>query len=209
MVKIAIFLTLTLTIYIGAEPIRQRSFSRNAKQIQVTPAPAGYPAAGVTPEIPFELPTETKRPETVYGPPQSEQPDAVYGPPLTGSESQHTPDAVYGPPGTLNQNPNILYTAPDTEIAEETFEIEPSEDELEIVDEDNDEVLVSLNDDGSVVAVSSSLDQNNAVNQQPARLVYQRFPQRRQPATPVPERLTQSKILKPVNFVYTARYQSF
>lgn len=46
--------------------------------------PAPYPPAGVTPSIPFDLPTETEAP----------LPDEVYGPP----EEEPTPDPTYGPP---------------------------------------------------------------------------------------------------------------
>ncbi|XP_011202959.2 translation initiation factor IF-2 [Bactrocera dorsalis] len=47
--------------------------------------PAPYPPAGVTPSIPFDLPTETEAPlpDEVYGPPEAEEP---------------TPDPTYGPP---------------------------------------------------------------------------------------------------------------
>uniref|UniRef100_A0A0A1WIP3 DUF4794 domain-containing protein n=1 Tax=Zeugodacus cucurbitae TaxID=28588 RepID=A0A0A1WIP3_ZEUCU len=47
--------------------------------------PAPYPPAGVTPSIPFDLPTETEAP----------LPDEVYGPP---EEEDPTPDPTYGPP---------------------------------------------------------------------------------------------------------------
>ncbi|XP_053954386.1 translation initiation factor IF-2-like [Anastrepha ludens] len=46
--------------------------------------PAPYPPAGVTPAVPFDLPTETEAPV----------PDNVYGPP----EEEPTPDPTYGPP---------------------------------------------------------------------------------------------------------------
>ncbi|XP_017488094.1 PREDICTED: skin secretory protein xP2-like [Rhagoletis zephyria] len=46
--------------------------------------PAPYPPAGVTPAIPFDLPTEAEAPA----------PDEVYGPP----EEEPTPDPTYGPP---------------------------------------------------------------------------------------------------------------
>ncbi|BFF96647.1 protein transport protein sec31 [Drosophila madeirensis] len=55
-----------------------------------TPASAPYPAAGVTPEVPFDLPTETEaQPDLTYGPPA--EPDNTYGPPAE-------PDNTYGPP---------------------------------------------------------------------------------------------------------------
>ncbi|XP_067613161.1 uncharacterized protein [Eurosta solidaginis] len=49
--------------------------------------PVPYPAAGVTPAIPFDLPTET----------EATLPDEVYGPP----EAESTPDATYGPPAEM------------------------------------------------------------------------------------------------------------
>ncbi|XP_017134695.1 mucin-7 [Drosophila miranda] len=55
-----------------------------------TPASAPYPPAGITPEVPFDLPTETEaQPDLTYGPPA--EPDNTYGPPAE-------PDNTYGPP---------------------------------------------------------------------------------------------------------------
>ncbi|TDG44074.1 hypothetical protein AWZ03_009499 [Drosophila navojoa] len=100
-----------------AEPARLRSRSsrfRLARQEEASPAPvdpavdvaptpasAPYPPAGVTPAIPFDLPTETETeaqpdltygpPDNTYGPPPAE-PDNTYGPPPA------EPDNTYGPP---------------------------------------------------------------------------------------------------------------
>ncbi|KAH8270264.1 hypothetical protein KR018_006355 [Drosophila ironensis] len=61
-----------------------------ALDIAPTPASAPYPPAGVTPEVPFDLPTETEaQPDLTYGPPA--EPDNTYGPPAE-------PDNTYGPP---------------------------------------------------------------------------------------------------------------
>ncbi|XP_062130012.1 uncharacterized protein LOC133841499 [Drosophila sulfurigaster albostrigata] len=77
---------------------------------------APYPAAGATPDPPFELPTEQEanfpqpdltygppeEPELVYGPPE-EQPELVYGPP------EEQPELVYGPP---EEQPELVYGPP-------------------------------------------------------------------------------------------------
>uniref|UniRef100_T1GBA6 DUF4794 domain-containing protein n=1 Tax=Megaselia scalaris TaxID=36166 RepID=T1GBA6_MEGSC len=58
------------------------------------PAVAPYPPAGITPETPFELPTETTvapAPAQEYGPPAQE-----YGPPAV--EEVAAPAQEYGPP---------------------------------------------------------------------------------------------------------------
>lgn len=91
-----------------AEPVRLRQRSsrfRLARQeeapvagatepsIAPTQASAPYPPAGVTPAIPFDLPTETEaQPDLTYGPPAAE-PDNTYGPPPAAE-----PDNTYGPP---------------------------------------------------------------------------------------------------------------
>ncbi|KAH8307191.1 hypothetical protein KR044_006932 [Drosophila immigrans] len=103
-----------------AEPARLRSRSRSSRlqlarqeaappapldpvvDVAPTPASAPYPPAGVTPEIPFDLPTETEteaQPDLTYGPPAEPdntyvppaEPDNTYGPPAE-------PDNTYGPP---------------------------------------------------------------------------------------------------------------
>ncbi|XP_064551634.1 mucin-7 [Drosophila montana] len=70
-----------------------------ALDLAPTPASAPYPAAGVTPAIAFDLPTETEteaQPDLTYGPPDNTygppaEPDNTYGPPAE-------PDNTYGPP---------------------------------------------------------------------------------------------------------------
>lgn len=99
---LALLFAATLAV-VQAEPPRFRAalrrapgrfFARQEAEIAVSaddapPAvaadqPAPYPAAGVTPSIPFDLPTETEAP----------LPDEVYGPPA----EEPTPDPTYGPP---------------------------------------------------------------------------------------------------------------
>lgn len=242
MLKKSLVLILAVAICcVVADPIRQKPLRRrvSARQqlAQPTPAPTGYPPAGVTPEVPFELPTETQEPDAVYGPPEAQpeeqpQPDEVYGPPETEAQQPdevygppettetQQPDEVYGPPETTDtQQPDEVYGPPETEanptdVAEEFPEqevpvVQPSEEEqdeeAEDVDEAEEEVVI--NDDGSVIAISTTFDQGD-IEERPARLVYQRFPQRRQPPTSVPARLRIAKIRQPINFVYTTRYQS-
>lgn len=66
--------------------------------IAPTQASAPYPPAGVTPAIPFDLPTETEaQPDLTYGPPAVE-PDNTYGPPAV------QPDNTYGPPAAEPDN---------------------------------------------------------------------------------------------------------
>ncbi|XP_039967081.1 translation initiation factor IF-2-like [Bactrocera tryoni] len=67
---------------------QQAAIADNADDVPPVVAadqPAPYPPAGVTPSIPFDLPTETEAP----------LPDEVYGPP---EEEEPTPDPTYGPP---------------------------------------------------------------------------------------------------------------
>lgn len=106
-----IFVVLGLVAICSAEP--QRRFITNtnsrrngairsnlrflARQEAAAPeAAAPYPAAGVTPETPFDLPTETEaapvQPDQTYGPP-----DSTYGPPAA-EEPLSQPDDTYGPP---------------------------------------------------------------------------------------------------------------
>ena len=82
-------------------------------------ASAPYPPAGVTPEIPFDLPPKTETPEQpkqAYGPP-----DTTYGPPPAEEQDDEPaptylpPDSTYGPPadaeGTTAQEADDLMTA--------------------------------------------------------------------------------------------------
>ncbi|XP_061400621.1 splicing factor, arginine/serine-rich 19-like [Musca vetustissima] len=185
--------------FAAADPIRQKPLRRRVSARQEvappTPAPTGYPPAGVTPEIPFELPTETEKPEP--------QPDEVYGPP---EPQEPQPDEVYGPPETTETNTDAAEEFPQEQAPEEEVVVpveEELEEEAEAEDVDEVEEEVLLNDDGTVIAVSTSFDQG----EKPARLVYQRFPQRRQPPASVPARLRLAKIRQPAAIVYTTRYQ--
>ncbi|XP_061390790.1 uncharacterized protein LOC133326130 [Musca vetustissima] len=92
----------------------QKTVRKSARQ-EVAPSPAPYPPAGVTPEIPFELPTETEQPfaqpDPTYGPPEV-VPDETYGPP------EPTPDETYGPPEADQPaitEPDQTYGPPETE----------------------------------------------------------------------------------------------
>lgn len=222
MFKFGVIAVLTLAVCIAADPIRQKPLRRRVsarQQVQPTPAPTGYPLAGVTPEIPFELPTETEKTDIVYGPPEIDtlqpdevnstpedniqQPDDVYGPPETVGQE---PDEVYGPPEFQTVQPHGVYGAPENEAIPEIVENVAQEDEeaeeevkevAEDLDEEGEKDVVDEND--VVISVSSTFAK-------PERLIYQRFPQRRQPPNAVPALLTREKIIKPANFVYRARF---
>ncbi|XP_023293292.2 uncharacterized protein LOC111676578 [Lucilia cuprina] len=190
MFKFTAIVVLALAICVAADPIRQKNLRRRVsarQEVLPTPAPTGYPAAGVTPEIPFELPTENEQTDFV-----TQQPDEVYGPPEFEAQQ---PDEVYGPPEADVQQPDEVYGPPETdatpEIIEEVEEEAEEETDAEEVAEDLDEEVV--------------VDENTF--EAPARLVAQRFRQRRPIAAPA--RLTKAKVVKPVNFVYTARFQTF
>lgn len=87
---------------------------------------APYPAAGLTPDPPFELPTEQAadfpEPDLTYGPPE-EQPELVYGPPEEQPELVYgPPDEVYGPPEDVYGPPDVSYDPPAVEeIPNETY----------------------------------------------------------------------------------------
>ncbi|EDW70992.1 uncharacterized protein [Drosophila virilis] len=175
-------LLLSLAVLANSEPLRQRFVPRRglARQEQAAPSPAptGYPEAGITPEVPFELPSSTAQPEASYLPP-----DNTYGP----------PDSVYGPPTTVDevaQPDQVPEVEPELPI--ETDDIPAPEDELPdakqqpAADVDEEEVLVQVAEDGTVIAVSTTLDQPQ--DNKPAR-IYQRFPQGRRRQQPVPQRL--------------------
>ncbi|XP_030375628.1 uncharacterized protein LOC115624918 [Scaptodrosophila lebanonensis] len=170
---------ISLALMVTAEPVRQRFTPRRglARQeeapIAPSPAPTGYPAAGITPEIPFDLPSSTDKPEATYLPP-----DNTYGP----------PEVVYGPPQSVGEvAPEIT---PEQPLQEDDVPPTVEEEEESLGDSkqkpDNDEdVPLALSDDGTVIAVSTTLDQPQNL----ARL-YQRFPQaRKRGQLPVPERL--------------------
>lgn len=230
MLHLKVILVLAVAICaIVADPIRQKPLRNRIlarQQIQPNVASAGYPPAGVTPSTPFDLPTETEQPDTVYGPPEIEeaaQPDNVYGPPEIETQQPDTvygppevetqePDSVYGPPDAQTEQPDLIYGPPETDAntVEGEAKIESSQEETVEEAEDLDEVEeeVLLDEDGSIIAISTTFGVGNTETK-PARLVYQRFPQSRQQPTAVPARLTKGKILRPSNVVYTARYQKF
>ncbi|XP_011184782.2 proline-, glutamic acid- and leucine-rich protein 1 [Zeugodacus cucurbitae] len=227
---------------------RVRFLARQEAAPAPAPAPTGYPAAGVTPEIPFDLPTSTAQPDltylppdNTYGPPSPPQPDATYGLPAPHStygpptEAPVTPDAVYGPPDNTYLPPEESVTERDVDLAvdvpaeeeEEEATVEeqqPSEPEPEVSDEpkeeaeapvenkeEEEELFVAVAEDGSVIAVSNSFDaQDQAAAEQPARLVFQRFPQgrRRAPASaPVPARLIKARRVAPAKLQLLQRVQ--
>lgn len=174
-------LLLGFAVLASAEPLRQRFVPRRglARQEQAppSPAPTGYPEAGITPEVPFELPSSTAQPEVKYLPP-----DNTYGP----------PDSVYGPPTSGDDQPqpdDLPEPQPEPEQPIETDDIPEEETPVDAkqqpdADADEEEVLVA--EDGTVIAVSTTLDQPE--DKKSAR-IYQRFPQARRRQAPVPERL--------------------
>lgn len=225
---------------------RMRFFARQETAPAPAPAPTGYPAAGVTPEIPFDLPSSTVKPDVTYlppdntyGPPSPPQPATTSGPPAPHStygpppETPVTPDAVYGPPDNTYLPPEesvterdlgLAFDVADEEEEEEATveEQEPSEPQPEVSDEPKEEVettveneeeklFVAVAEDGSVIAVSNSFDaQGQAAAQQPARLVFQRFPQgrRRGPAgATVPARLLKARRVAPAKLQLLQRVQ--
>lgn len=93
---------------VAAEPLRFRASKKQSNFLARQEVPpttqkmtdvAPYPAAGVTPEILFELPTETEKPEQTYGPPVA-APDQTYGLPESTTDTMLEPDNTYGPPTT-------------------------------------------------------------------------------------------------------------
>lgn len=123
----ALFILAAVAAVAVAEPARLRQRSsrlRLARQeeapvaaatepsvdIAPTQASAPYPPAGVTPAIPFDLPTETEaQPDLTYGPPAAE-PDNTYGPPPAAE-----PDNTYGPPPAAE--PDNTYGPPADDAA--------------------------------------------------------------------------------------------
>uniref|UniRef100_A0A1B0BPC3 DUF4794 domain-containing protein n=1 Tax=Glossina palpalis gambiensis TaxID=67801 RepID=A0A1B0BPC3_9MUSC len=109
-----ILIGLTMAL-VAAEPLRFRASKKQsiflARQevpptTQDTAAIAPYPAAGVTPEILFELPTETEKPEQTYGPPVA-APDQTYGLPESTTDTMLEPDNTYGPPTTTASSKQV------------------------------------------------------------------------------------------------------
>ncbi|KAM7355283.1 uncharacterized protein ACRADG_001408 [Cochliomyia hominivorax] len=98
------------------------ALQENAKD--VAPSPAPYPPSGVTPEISFDLPTETEAPATeheqAYYPPET-TPDDIYGPPKA------TPEQTYGPSDAAITDPDNTYGPP---IIGDQPAIEPEDEEI-------------------------------------------------------------------------------
>ncbi|KAH8317858.1 hypothetical protein KR067_002102, partial [Drosophila pandora] len=174
-----VILLLGLAALSNAEPLRRR-FSARQVEAPASPAPTGYPEAGVTPSVPFDLPSSTAKPENTYLPP-----DNTYGPP---DNTYGPPDNTYGPPDNVDL-PEEDVNEPVPEESEEPTDDLPPTDEEEVPAEDakllpeEDEPVVQVQEDGSVIVVASSLDVP-----QSARF-YQRFPQGRRRELPVPQRL--------------------
>lgn len=129
--------------------LRVQKIRKSARQ-EVAPSPAPYPPAGVTPEIPFELPTETEKPfapeptpDQTYGPPEP-TPDQTYGPPeptpdQTYGPPEPTPDQTYGPPETDEPaitEPDQTYGPPETEATPDQTYGPPEADEPAITEPD-------------------------------------------------------------------------
>ncbi|XP_068149320.1 guanine nucleotide-binding protein G(s) subunit alpha isoforms XLas [Drosophila tropicalis] len=127
-ISCSLSLLILLVIGITAEPARFRSRSSRfqlarqeaaadpAQDLAPTAAPAPYPPAGVTPEVPFDLPTETEaQPDLTYGPPDNTygppavEPDNTYGPPPAAAAE---PDNIYGPPATNDATNDAPIDAP-------------------------------------------------------------------------------------------------
>ncbi|XP_039487448.1 receptor-transporting protein 3 [Drosophila santomea] len=178
-------LVLSLLALSSAEPISRRFPVRQVEGIP-SPSPTGYPEAGITPSVPFDLPSSTIKPENSYLPP-----DNTYGPP---DNTYGPPDNTYGPP----EADSVPVIAPEadaqpenpieTDDIPETDEASVDGAKLQPADEDaeEDEPQLEVTEDGTVIVVASSLDQPQPV--QSARL-YQRFPQGRRFQKPVPQRL--------------------
>ncbi|XP_016990822.1 proline-rich receptor-like protein kinase PERK14 [Drosophila rhopaloa] len=180
-----VILVLSLMALSSAEPLRRR-FSARQEEAPPSPSPTGYPEAGITPSVPFDLPSSTAKPESTYLPP-----DNTYGPP---DNTYGPPDNTYGPPEVDSVPVLDSQPEPQPENPIETDDIPETEDEsvdgakLQPADADaeEDQPLVEVAEDGTVIVVASSLDQPQTA--QSARL-YQRFPQGRRYRQPVPQRL--------------------
>ncbi|KAI8037829.1 hypothetical protein M5D96_009330 [Drosophila gunungcola] len=159
-------LVLSLLALSSAEPLRRRLSARQ-EEAPPSPSPTGYPEAGITPSVPFDLPSSTAKPENTYLPP-----DNTYGPP---DNTYGPPDNTYGPPEADSVPVPESEPEPQPESPIETDDIPETEEESLVEDED-----------GTVIVVASSLDQPQPA--QNARL-YQRFPQGRRYRQPVPQRL--------------------
>ncbi|XP_034107005.1 protein TsetseEP [Drosophila albomicans] len=179
-------LLLGFAVLASSEPLRQRFVPRRGLARQElaappSPAPTGYPEAGITPEIPFDLPSSTAQPEVSYLPPDNTYgpPDSVYGPPTISADEP-------APEPEPEQEPEQPIETDDIPAPEEEEEETPGDVKLqpEPAPEPEDEnVLVEVSDDGTVIAVSTTLDQPKSAR------FYQRFPQGRRREQPVPQRL--------------------
>ncbi|XP_016959608.1 uncharacterized protein LOC108030925 [Drosophila biarmipes] len=181
-----VILVLSLMALGSAEPLRRRLSARQ-EQTPPSPSPTGYPEAGVTPSVPFDLPSSTVEPENTYLPP-----DNTYGPP---DNTYGQPDNTYGPPeddlspvADTESQPQPENPSPETDDIPETEDESVDGPKLQPADADaeEDEPQLEVAEDGTVIVVASSLDQPQPA--QSSRL-YQRFPQGRRYQQPVPQRL--------------------
>ncbi|XP_020799919.1 mucin-7 [Drosophila serrata] len=191
----ALILVLSLAALSTAEPLRRRFLARQV-EAPASPAPTGYPEAGVTPSVPFDLPSSTAKPENTYLPPDNTYgpPDNTYGPP---DNTYGPPDNTYGPPEAdfvpvpepepeaQPENPietDDIPAAEDEPVDGET-KLQPSDEDAEL-----DEPQLEVTEDGTVIVLATSLDRPQPPVEQSARF-YQRFPQGRRRQLPVPQRL--------------------
>lgn len=193
MFKPIVGLLLLVALCAAETPTRYRTAARRPagarvrflarQEVAPAPAPTGYPAAGVTPEIPFDLPSSTVKPDVsylppdnTYGPPSPPQPDATYGPPAPHStygpptEAPVTPAAVYGPPDNSYLPPEQSVTVRDVNLAvdvaaeeeEEEANVEeqqPSEPQPEVSDEPKEVVEEApVEDEGEELYVAVAED---------------------------------------------------
>ncbi|XP_034482666.1 uncharacterized protein LOC117788109 [Drosophila innubila] len=181
-------LLLGFAVLASSEPLRQRFVPRRGLARQElaappSPAPTGYPEAGITPDVPFDLPSSTAQPEVNYLPPDNTYgpPDSVYGPPTSADEAVDTaqPDAEL----ETESEPEQPIETDDISVPE--YET-PGEAKQQPAEEQEEDVLVEVSEDGTVIAVSTTLDQPE--ENKSARF-YQRFPQGRRRQQPVPQRL--------------------
>lgn len=183
-----VLLFLGLAALANSAQIRQRfvprrGLARQEEAAPPSPAPTGYPEAGITPEVPFELPSSTAQPEINYLPPDNTYgpPDSVYGPPTSVDDVQEQ-EQLPEPEPEQEQEPEPAIETDDIPAPEEDEVVVDAK--LEPADED---ILVEVADDGTVIAVSTTLDQPKDTVKS-ARF-YQRFPQGRRRQQPVPQRL--------------------
>lgn len=164
MSKVAAIIILSLTVIVAAEPIRKppiRGDAFDRQQQQITSKPIGYPQAGIRPQIPFDLPTESKnprvtdKPNEICGIPETE----VYNPPAS-DEFYHTPKTEEG----QTSQTEIETISETIETAEEAKEEEAVNKDLEEWNKEDTE-----DGDNAVISVATTF-------QKPGRLIYQPFP---------------------------------